>query len=100
MEASRALAQQGVAVRVVSMPCTEVFDAQPLEYREGVLPLWCRARVAVEAATADFWRKYVGLDGEVVGMTTFGASAPAPQLFEHFGFTVAHVVDAVKRVVK
>jgi transketolase len=100
MEASRALAQQGVAVRVVSMPCTEVFDAQPLEYREGVLPLWCRARVAVEAASADFWRKYVGLDGEVVGMTTFGASAPAPQLFEHFGFTVAHVVDAVKRVVR
>jgi transketolase len=100
MEASRALAQQGVAVRVVSMPCTEVFDAQPLEYREGVLPLWCRARVAVEAASADFWRKYVGLDGEVVGMTTFGASAPAPQLFEHFGFTVAHVIDAVKRVVK
>ena len=99
MEAARALAQQDVPVRVVSMPCAEVFDAQPLEYREGVLPGWCRARVAVEAATADFWRKYVGLDGEVVGMTTFGASAPAPQLFEHFGFTVSHVVDAVKRVV-
>ncbi|WP_199100580.1 transketolase [Dyella sp. ASV21] len=99
MEAARTLAQQNVPVRVVSMPCTEVFDAQPLEYREAILPGWCRARVAVEAATADFWRKYVGLDGEVVGMTTFGASAPAPQLFEHFGFTVAHVVDAVKRVV-
>ncbi|WP_243039076.1 transketolase [Dyella sedimenti] len=99
MEAARTLAQQNVPVRVVSMPCTEVFDAQPLEYREAVLPGWCRARVAVEAATADFWRKYVGLDGEVVGMTTFGASAPAPQLFEYFGFTVAHVVDAVKRVV-
>ena len=100
MEAARALAQQGTAVRVVSMPCTEVFDEQPLAYREGVLPAWCRARVAVEAATADYWRKYVGLDGEVVGMTSFGASAPAPQLFEHFGFTVAHVVDAVKRVIK
>ena len=100
MEAARALAQQNVAVRVVSMPCTEVFDAQPLEYREGVLPLWCRARVAVEAASADFWRKYVGLDGEVIGMTTFGASAPAPQLFEQFGFTVAHIVDAVKRTVR
>jgi transketolase len=100
MEAARALAQQGVAARVVSLPCTEVFDAQPLEYREGVLPLWCRARVAVEAASADFWRKYVGLDGEVVGMTTFGASAPAPQLFEHFGITVTHVLDAVKRVVR
>ncbi len=98
MEASRALAQQGVAARVVSMPCTEVFDAQPLEYREGVLPGWCRARVAVEAATVDFWRKYVGLDGEVVGMTTFGASAPAAQLFEHFGITVTAVIDAAKRV--
>jgi transketolase len=98
MEAARTLGQQGVPVRVVSMPCTEVFDEQPLEYREGVLPSWCRARVAVEAATADYWRKYVGLDGEVVGMISFGASAPAPQLFEHFGFTVSHVVDAVKRV--
>jgi transketolase len=99
MEAARALAQQDIAVRVVSMPCTEVFDAQPIEYREGVLPGWCRARVAVEAATADFWRKYVGLDGEVIGMTTFGASAPAPILYEHFGITVSHVVDAVKRVI-
>jgi len=99
MEAARTLAQQNVPVRVVSMPCTELFDAQPLEYREAILPGWCRARVAVEAATSDFWRKYVGLDGDVIGMTTFGASAPAPQLFEHFGFTVAHVVDAVKRVI-
>jgi transketolase len=99
MEASRTLAQQGVPVRVVSMPCTEVFDEQPLEYREGILPSWCRARVAVEAATADYWLKYVGLDGEVVGMTGFGASAPAPQLFEHFGFTVTKVVDAAKRVI-
>jgi len=98
MEAARTLAQQGVPVRVVSMPCTETFDAQPLEYREGVLPGWCRARVAVEAGISDFWRKYVGLDGEVVGMTSFGASAPAEQLFEYFGFTVANVVDAVKRV--
>ena len=100
MEAMRALAQQGVGVRVVSMPCAEAFDEQPLEYREGVLPLWCRARVAVEAATADFWRKYVGLDGAVVGMTTFGASAPAPQLYAHFGIDVAHVIDAVKRVIR
>jgi transketolase len=99
MEAMRTLAQQGVPVRVVSMPCTEIFDAQPLEYRESVLPGWCRARVAVEAGITDFWRKYVGLDGDVVGMTTFGASAPAEQLYEYFGITVAHVVDAVKRVV-
>ncbi|HUH55259.1 MAG TPA: transketolase [Rhodanobacter sp.] len=100
MEASRALAQQGIAARVVSMPCTDVFDEQPLEYREGVLPGWCRARVAVEAASADFWAKYVGFDGEVIGMNTFGASAPAPQLFEHFGITVAHVIEAARRVVK
>ncbi|MCX7515016.1 transketolase [Frateuria sp. STR12] len=99
MEAARTLGQQGTPVRVVSMPCTEVFDEQPPEYREGILPAWCRARVAVEAATADYWRKYVGLDGEVIGMTSFGASAPAPQLFEHFGFTVTSVVDAVKRTI-
>jgi len=98
MEAARTLAQQGTPVRVVSMPCTEAFDEQPPEYREGVLPSWCRARVAVEAASVDYWRKYVGLDGEVVGMTSFGASAPAAQLFEYFGITVPHVVDAVKRV--
>ena len=98
MEAMRALAQQGIAARVVSMPCTEVFDAQPLEYREGVLPGWCRARVAVEAATEDFWRKYVGLDGEVIGMRSFGASAPAAQLYDYFGITVPKVVEAVKRV--
>ncbi|RDJ00460.1 transketolase [Dyella solisilvae] len=99
MEAARTLAQQNVPVRVVSMPCAEAFDAQPLEYREAILPGWCRARVAVEAATADFWRKYVGLDGEVIGMHSFGASAPAAKLFEEFGFTVPHVVDAVKRVI-
>jgi transketolase len=99
MEASRVLAQQGIAARVVSMPCTDVFDEQPLEYREGVLPGWCRARVAVEAASTDFWAKYVGFDGEAIGMNTFGASAPAPQLFEHFGITVAHVVEAARRVV-
>jgi len=99
MEAMRSLAQQGVPVRVVSMPCAEVFDVQPLEYREGVLPGWCRARVAVEAGITDYWRKYIGLDGEVIGMTTFGASAPAAQLYEYFGITTPNVIDAVKRVV-
>ena len=99
LQAMRILAQQGVAARVVSMPCTEVFDAQPLEYREGVLPQWCRARVAVEAASVDFWRKYVGLDGEVVGMTGFGASAPADTLYAHFGITAEAVADAARRVV-
>ena len=96
MEAGRHLTQQGVGVRVVSMPCTRVFDQQPLEYREGVLPSWCRRRIAVEAGVSDFWRKYVGLDGAVIGIDTFGASAPAEQLFPHFGFTVDAVLTAVR----
>jgi transketolase len=100
MQAMRVLAQQDIGVRVVSMPCAEVFDAQPPEYREGVLPGWCRARVAVEAASCDYWRKYVGLDGAVVGMSTFGASAPAEVLFPHFGFSVEHVVDALRGVLR
>jgi len=98
MDAMRHLKDNGIAVRVVSMPCTEAFDEQPAEYREGVLPSHCRARVAIEAGTADYWRKYVGLDGEVIGMHSFGASAPAGELFEHFGFTVAKVAEAVKKV--
>ena len=96
MEAMRVLAQQDVAVRVVSMPCAEVFDRQPLAYREGVLPGWCRKRVAVEAGVTAYWYKYVGLDGAVIGIDRYGASAPAEKLFDYFGFTVNEVVDAVK----
>lgn len=99
MDAMRHLADNDIAVRVVSMPCAEVFDAQPLEYREGVLPGHCRARVAVEAGIADYWRKYVGLDGAIIGMTSFGASAPGEVLFEKFGFSVANVADAVRNVI-
>lgn len=99
MDAMRELEGNGIPVRVVSMPCTEAFDDQPVEYREGVLPGHCRARVAIEAGTADYWFKYVGLDGDVVGMTSFGASAPGDVAFEKFGFTVSNVVEAVKRVV-
>jgi transketolase len=98
MQAMRALAAENIAVRVVSMPCANVFDGQALEYRESVLPSWCRKRVAVEAGVTDYWRKYVGLDGAVVGIDTFGASAPADALFKHFGFTVERVVAAVKSV--
>jgi len=98
MEAMRVLAQQNIAVRVVSMPCAEVFDRQPLAYREGVLPSWCRKRVAVEAGVTAYWRKYVGLDGAVIGIDRYGASAPAEKLFDYFGFTVSEVVDAVKRL--
>jgi transketolase len=82
-------------VRVVSMPSTTVFDRQTAEYRESVLPATVSARVAVEAAVADGWYKYVGLNGVVVGMNTFGESAPAKELFAYFGFTVDKVVEAV-----
>ena len=98
MQAARRLGAEGVGVRVVSLPCTQAFDAQPLEYRESVLPGWCRARVAVEAGVSDYWRRYVGLDGAVIGIDRFGASAPAEVLFPHFGFTVDHVVSAVRAV--
>ncbi len=85
-------------VRVVSMPCVEIFEKQDDAYKESVLPKAVRARVAVEAAIMDGWWKYVGTDGAVVGMTTFGESAPAPQLFEHFGFTVDNVVKTIDSV--
>ncbi len=85
-------------VRVVSMPCVELFEAQDDAYKESVLPKAVTARVAVEAAIMDAWWKYVGTDGAVIGMTTFGESAPAPQLFEHFGFTVDNVVKTIDSV--
>lgn len=96
MQAARALEAEGTRVRVVSMPCSNVFDAQPVEWREGVLPGWCRKRIAIEAGVSDFWRKYVGLDGAVIGIDSFGASAPADQLFKHYGFTVEKIVAAAK----
>ena len=85
-------------VRVVSMPATDIFDAQDAAYKESVLPASVTARVAVEAATPDAWYKYVGLNGKVIGMTTFGESAPAPELFKYFGFTVENVVSAINEV--
>ncbi|MBB1274054.1 transketolase-like TK C-terminal-containing protein, partial [Psychromonas sp. SR45-3] len=87
------LTAQGKAVRVVSIPCTEQFELQSAEYKESVLPAAVTKRVAIEAGIADYWYKYVGLNGAVIGMTTFGESAPAEQLFEMFGFTVKNVVD-------
>jgi transketolase len=95
--AQKALAESGVQVRVVSMPCTNVFDRQERDYKDSVLPKGI-GRVAVEAGVTDYWRKYVGLDGAVVGMDTFGESAPAGELFKHFGFTVENVVKAVNSV--
>jgi len=98
MEAQAKLAEQGVRVRVVSMPSTGVFDRQDAAYRETVLPRGV-PRVAVEAGVSDYWRKYVGLEGAVIGIDRYGESAPGQQLFKHFGFTVDNVVAAVKSVI-
>lgn len=92
------LTEEGHKVRVVSMPSTNVFDIQDIEYKESVLPSSVTRRVAVEAGIADFWYKYVGLNGEVVGMTTFGESAPAGDLYKHFGITTENTVAAAKRL--
>lgn len=95
LKAIEPLAREGIAARVVSMPSTTVFDRQDAEYRERVLQKGVR-RVAIEAGVTDYWRKYVGLEGSVVGIDTYGESAPAGVLFKHFGFTVEHVVAAAK----
>jgi len=97
MKAQAALAAEGVNVRVVSMPSTNVFDRQDQAYRDSVLPKGIK-RVAVEAGVTGLWYKYVGLEGAVIGMDCFGESAPAPELFKHFGFTVENVVKTVKGV--
>jgi transketolase len=97
LEVQKSLAAGGVAVRVVSMPCTSAFDRQDAAYRESVLPHGL-PRVAVEAGVPDYWRKYVGLEGAVVGIDRFGESAPAGELFRHFGFTVENVAQAVRSV--
>lgn len=96
MEAAQQLTANGTAVRVVSMPSTSVFDQQDAVYRESVLPKAVTKRVAVEAAHVDYWRKYVGLDGDVVGMTTFGESAPGGVLLKHFGITADGVTSAAQ----
>ncbi len=93
-EAQKQLAAQGVFARVVSMPSTFIFDQQDLAYKDGVLPRGVK-RVAIEAGVTDYWRKYVGLEGAVIGIDTFGESAPAPILYKHFGITVEAVMGAV-----
>ncbi|MGH1448577.1 MAG: transketolase [Pseudomonadaceae bacterium] len=100
MQAHSKLTEQGYRVRVVSMPCTSVFDQQDAEYRQAVLPLEVGARIAIEAGHADFWYKYVGLDGRVIGMNTFGESAPASALFEEFGFTVENILAAADELLE
>lgn len=98
VQAAAVLAERGRGIRVVSMPCAERFSTQDVAYRESVLPSQVLARVAVEAAHADYWYKFVGLDGRVVGMQSFGESAPGGELMQEFGFTVDNVVAAVEDV--
>ena len=93
MKAKAVLAEQNVKARVVSMPCIEEFEKQSAEYKASVLPKKVKARVCVEAATAHSWYKYAGDNGEIIAMDGFGASAPAAQLFNHFGFTVENVMQ-------
>lgn len=100
VQAAEQLTAEGHKVRVVSLPSTDVFDDQDAEYRESVLPSDVEARVAVEAGIADYWYKYVGLKGAIVGMTGYGESAPAEKLFPFFGFTVENVVEKAKKVLK
>ncbi|VVQ36592.1 Transketolase 1 [Pseudomonas fluorescens] len=94
------LTEQGHKVRVVSMPCTSVFDAQDAGYKQAVLPLQVSARIAIEASHADYWYKYVGLEGRVIGMTTYGESAPAPALFEEFGFTLENILGQAEELLE
>jgi transketolase len=99
LESQKALAEQGIPARVVSMPCTSLFDRQTATYRDAVL-LHGVKRVAIEAGVTDGWRKYVGLEGGVVGIDRYGESAPAGELFKYFGFTVNNVVEITRRVLR
>jgi transketolase len=98
VSAAEALATDGVQARVVSMPCTDVFDAQSADYKESVLPTALTARVAIEAGVTGGWWRYVGPAGQIIGLDRFGESAPAEELFEHFGFSTSNVVAVAKSV--
>jgi transketolase len=98
LAAQKALAAEGIATRVVSMPCTNVFDRQDAAWREAVLPRGL-PRAAIEAGITDFWRKYVGLEGAVIGLDRFGESAPAADVYKFLGIDAEHLVAAVKAIV-
>ena len=98
VKAAEVLEAEGKKVRVVSMPSTNVFDKQDEAYRESVLPRSVTKRVAIEAQLSDFWYKYVGFEGRIIGMNSFGESAPAGELFKLFGFTVENVVTKAKEI--
>ena len=98
LEAAEKLNRDGHRIRVVSMPSTDVFDAQDQTYRDTVLPPTCRKRIAVEAGIPDYWHKYVGLEGRVLGVPTFGESAPGPEVYEYFGITTENLINLIKSV--
>ncbi len=98
IEAAKSLKEEGIDVRVVSMPCMELFDSQSDEYKEAILPSECRKRVAVEALSEYGWHKYTGIDGRVIGMNSFGTSAPGSVIFKEFGFTAENVANTVKEI--
>ena len=98
VRAGQMLQDKGIRARVVSIPCTDIFDRQPTSYRDHVLPPSVRCRVAIEAGVRDFWCKYVGLDGAVVGIDEFGLSAPANELFSYFGFTADNIAQTAMAV--
>jgi transketolase len=98
LTAAHKLTKNGTKVRVVSLPSWEIFDRQPLEYRDSVLPPAITARVSVEAGIKLGWEHYVGLTGKIIGMDTFGASAPGPVLYEKFGFTVEKIIEAAEKL--
>jgi transketolase len=100
LEAHARLAGDGIRSRVVSMPCWELFERQPDSYRKAVLPPSVRARVSIEAAAPFGWERYVGLDGAMISVADFGASAPGPVVMREFGFTSEHVIEAAKRVLQ
>ena len=100
LEAAQRLAQEGVEVRLVSMPCSEMFDLQSDQYKTSILPDGVRTRLAVEAGVTDFWRKYVGLDGDVLGLDEFGLSAPGGELMQHYGFTADNIFKRAKALIK
>ena len=98
MSTAELLAAEGISARVVSMPCTDLFDSQSNEYRQQVLPSEVTARLVIEAGVTETWWRYAGASGRVVGINRFGESAPAPELFEHFGFSAENVVRIAKEV--
>ena len=99
LAAAEKVQDEGTTVRVVSMPCTDVFDNQDEAYRNEVLPPNCKKRIAIEAGIPDYWYKYVGLEGEVIGVSSFGESAPGPEVYRHFHITIENLVDTIKKII-